>query len=82
MINQRQIKYNLLTSKILYGLNFSQFNKSLNLKISRINREILNNENTHSLLENGLMTPLFYQMEGYTQIELPSFQRLISDCAS
>ena len=81
MINQRQIKYNLLTSKILYGLNFSQFNKSLNLKISRINREILNNENTHSLLENGLMTPLFYQMEGYTQIELPSFERLVSDCA-
>ena len=27
------------------------------------------------------MTPLFYQMEGYTQLELPSFERLISDCA-
>ena len=26
------------------------------------------------------MTPLFYQMEGYTQLELPSFERLISDC--
>ena len=81
MINQKQIKYNLLINKILYGLNFNQYNKSLNLKISRINREILNNDNTHNLLENGLMTPLFYQMEGYTQIELPSFQRLISDCA-
>ena len=81
MINQRQIKYNLLINKMLYGLNFNQFNKSLNLKISSINREILNNENSHSLLENGLMTPLFYQMEGYTQIELPSFERLISDCA-
>jgi DNA helicase INO80 len=81
MINQRQIKYNLLVNKILYGLNYNQFNKSLNLKISSINREILNNENSHNLLENGLMTPLFYQMEGYTQIELPSFERLISDCA-
>jgi DNA helicase INO80 len=81
MINQKEIKYNLLTNKILYGLNYTQFNKSLNLKISRINRDILNNENTQNLVENGLMTPLFYQMEGYTQIELPSFQRLISDCA-
>ena len=81
MINQKEIKYNLLTNKILYGLNYNQFNKSLNLKISRINRDILNNENTQNLVENGLMTPLFYQMEGYTQIELPSFQRLISDCA-
>ncbi len=80
-INQQEIKYNLLTNKLLYGLNFNQFRKSLNLKISKINREILNNENSHSLLENGLMTPLFYQMEGYTQIELPSFERLISDCA-
>ena len=26
------------------------------------------------------MTPLFYKQEGYTQLELPSFERLISDC--
>ena len=81
MINQQEIKYNLLTNKLLYGLNYNQFNKSLNLKISSFNREILNRENTNYNLENGLMTPLFYQMEGYTQIELPSFERLISDCA-
>ena len=55
MINQRQIKYNLLVNKILYGLNYNQYNKSLNLKISSINREILNNENSHSLLENGFI---------------------------
>ena len=81
MTNQQEIKYNLLTNKLLYGLNYNQFKKSLNLKISNINREILSNEYSHHLLENGLMTPLFYQMEGYTQIELPSFERLISDCA-
>jgi len=81
LINQREIKYNLLTNKLLYGLNYNQFNKNLNLKISSIDPEILNNENYHVYLENGLMTPLFYQMEGYTQIELPSFERLISDCA-
>ena len=33
------------------------------------------------ILENGIMTDLFYKYEGYSQIELPSFERLISDCA-
>ena len=81
LINQQELKYNLLANKLLYGLNYNQFKKNLNLKISNFNREILTNEYSHHLLENGLMTPLFYQMEGYTQIELPSFERLISDCA-
>ena len=69
-------------NKILYGINYSQYNKTLNLKISSINREILSADNIQSLsLETGLMTPLFYKQEGYTQLELPSFERLISDCA-
>ena len=81
-INQQEIKYNLLLNKILYGINFSQYNKTLNLKISSTTREILSSENISNLnLENGLMTPLFYKQEGYTQLELPSFDRLISDCA-
>jgi DNA helicase INO80 len=33
------------------------------------------------MLKDGLLTDLFYQNEGYSQIELPSFERLISDCA-
>ena len=82
IINQNEIKYNLLINKILYGINYSQYNKTLNLKISSINREILSTDNIQSLsLETGLMTPLFYKQEGYTQLELPSFERLISDCA-
>ena len=82
IINQNEINYNLLINKILYGINYSQYNKTLNLKISSINREILSQDNIQSLsLENGLMTPLFYKQEGYTQLELPSFERLISDCA-
>jgi hypothetical protein len=82
IINQNEINYNLLINKILYGINYSQYNKTLNLKISSINREILSHDNIQSLsLENGLMTPLFYKQEGYTQLELPSFERLISDCA-
>jgi superfamily II DNA/RNA helicase len=52
------------------------------MKISSTTREILSSENIENLnLENGLMTPLFYKQEGYTQLELPSFDRLISDCA-
>ena len=82
IINQNEIKYNLLINKILYGINYSQYNKTLNLKISSINRDILSTDNIQSLsLETGLMTPLFYKQEGYTQLELPSFERLISDCA-
>ena len=81
VINQQGIKYNLLLNKILYGINFSQYNKTLNLKISSVTRELLSSEKSHNLfLENGLMTPLFYKQEGYTQLELPSFERLISDC--
>ena len=81
VINQKGIKYNLLLNKILYGINFSQYNKTLNLKISPITRELLSSEKTHNLfIESGLMTPLFYKQEGYTQLELPSFERLISDC--
>ena len=81
-INQKEIKYNLLLNKILYGINYSQYNKTLNMKISSTTREILSSENIENLnLENGLMTPLFYKQEGYTQLELPSFDRLISDCA-
>ena len=44
IINQKGIKYNLLLNKILYGINFSQYNKTINLKISPITREILNSE--------------------------------------
>ena len=81
IINQKGIKYNLLLNKILYGINFSQYNKTINLKISPITREILNSEkNNNKFIECGLMTPLFYKSEGYTQLELPSFERLISDC--
>ena len=82
IINQKEVKYNLLLNKILYGINYSQYNKNLNLKISSIIREILSSDNIHNLsIETGLMTPLFYKQEGYTQLELPSFERLISDCA-
>ena len=81
VINQKGIKYNLLLNKILYGINFSQYNKTLNLKISSVTRELLSSEKSHNLfIETGLMTPLFYKQEGYTQLELPSFERLISDC--
>ena len=81
VINQKGIKYNLLLNKILYGINFSQYNKTLNLKISPVTRELLSSEKSHNLfIETGLMTPLFYKQEGYTQLELPSFERLISDC--
>ena len=82
VINQKGIKYNLLLNKILYGINYSQFNKTLNLKISSVTRELLSADNIQNLsIETGLMTPLFYKQEGYTQLELPSFERLISDCA-
>ena len=82
VINQKGIKYNLLLNKILYGINFSQYNKTINLKISPVTRELLSSEKNHNIfIETGLMTPLFYKQEGYTQLELPSFERLISDCA-
>lgn len=75
-INQRLETNNLMMNKILYGVDFMQFYSSLNLKLPNKNREIL------SLIDqNGLMTPLFFPNEGYAQIELPSFDRLISDCA-
>ena len=78
IINQNYIQNNLFINKILYGINFKQYNNTLNLKLPNIQREILSK---NLFYEEGLLTPLFYQMETYTQIELPSFERLISDCA-
>ena len=75
-INQEVETNSLFMNKILYGNDYKQFHSNLNLKLPNKNREIL------SLIDqDGIMTPLFYQNEGYTQIELPSFDRLISDCA-
>ena len=72
----KTISNSLFKNKLLYGNDFKQFYETINLKLPNKCREIL-----HIIDQNGLMTPLFYQMEGYTQIELPSFERLISDCA-
>jgi len=33
------------------------------------------------ILEEGLLTDLFYKYEGFAEIELPSFEKLVSDCA-
>lgn len=33
------------------------------------------------ILNYGIITPIFYKSGGISQIELPDFERLVSDCA-
>jgi SNF2 family DNA or RNA helicase len=33
------------------------------------------------ILNSGIITPIFYKSGGISQIELPDFERLVSDCA-
>jgi SNF2 family DNA or RNA helicase len=82
---------NIYVNKVLYGKEFRQYNVSsdTNKLMSRFrfdnnnySKAILTLDHyIDDILTNGLMTELFYQNEGYSQIELPSFERLISDCA-
>ena len=83
---QNLYKNNLIINKILYGINFNQYHSNFNTKISQISRvfsfSLYNNTNNeNNQIENGLLTPLFNIIEGFTQIELPSFERLINNCA-
>jgi len=80
--------------QIFFGKNFKQMNQT---QIKTINRhfKFMNSkkgkiyfqnfkkldENIEKELENGILTNLFYRYEGFAQIELPSFERLVSDCA-
>jgi SNF2 family DNA or RNA helicase len=78
-------------NKLLYGIEFRQYNTP-NDKNKLFNKLRFDDNNTCNIcitlahyisdkLSNGLLTELFYQNEGYSQIELPSFDRLIADCA-
>ena len=87
IINTKRIKTeqhfllnNLQMDKILFGSSFAQYKESTNNKIDNLQREAL------KLLEHyyegeGVLTPIYYHFGGLTQLELPSFERLISDCA-
>jgi chromatin-remodeling ATPase INO80 len=74
---------NLILNKILYGRNFKQINHKETKKLV----DYFRFNNSYSIpyiedeLHEGIMTDLFYKYEGYSQIELPSFERLIADCA-
>lgn len=74
---------NLYLNKILYGRNFKQICHKETKKLDEFLQ--FNNSYLNSYLEeqqeSGIMTDLFYKYEGYSVIELPSFERLISDCA-
>jgi len=74
---------NLTVDKLFYGSSFKQYN---NKEIRTLNQSmVFNNINVNPYVEDklkdGLMTPLFYKNEGYSQVELPSFERLVADCA-
>ena len=81
-IEQNSYKNNLIINKLLYGINFNQHHSTFNTKITEISRIFYSNSNIENTqIENGLLTPLFNDIEGFTQIELPSFERLINNCA-
>jgi chromatin-remodeling ATPase INO80 len=74
---------NLTIDKLLYGSTFKQYNSKeiRSLHQSLVFNGINANPYVEEKLKDGLMTPLFYKNEGYSQVELPSFERLVADCA-
>ena len=77
-IYQNNLNHNLQINKILYGQEYRQFHISINKKLNILYHIISQSQNDN--FPNGLLPPLFSKI-GFTQIELPSFERLISDCA-
>ncbi len=82
---QNMLLNNLTVNKLLYGNKFSQYKeKEITPLINNFNFPSgvhYQDSYLQEELDKGLMTELFYQNEGYTQIELPSFERLVADCA-
>ena len=77
-IYQNNFNHNLQINKILYGQNYNQYNISINKKLNSLYNKIALSQSEK--FPNGLLSNLFSKI-GFTQIELPSFERLISDCA-
>lgn len=79
------VNNNLTVNKFLYGKGFNQMlgNISFSKPIYQYFNfnQIMSNPYLESHLENGLIKNLFYKYEGFSQIELPSFERLVADCA-
>jgi len=74
---------NLYANKLLFGSGFRQYL----VKETKTLQSIFNFDGMatspyiEEQLDKGLLTPLFYKNEGYSQVELPSFERLVADCA-
>ncbi|MCQ2817816.1 MAG: SNF2-related protein, partial [archaeon] len=79
-IQQKNILNDLFFSKIFYGVDYKQIKTSLNYKLPNKRTEILRNI-LPEIDSNGILTALFSNGQGYTQIELPTCDKLISDCA-
>ena len=78
-------------NQILFGKNFKQINRTQIKKVDK-HFTFMNSKNSkkyflkldeyiENYLEDGILPNLFHRYEGFAQIELPSFERLVSDCA-
>lgn len=80
----------ILLNKLLYNKNFNQYGTKCKVRVE----DLFSFRNTGSsnycltlgylietVLNTGLITPMFFKNGGISQIELPDFERLVSDCA-